>query len=427
MAYYQSERTMKAAAIGTIMPWSGDIGLIPKGWLICSGQTIVAAEFPLLSQVIGTTYSPGGALGFGGTFPNYTGSIQLPQLNDKHLANIDTAYFVSGQTVDNTGIDNAEALNVVQNYIGTNESSSTLPTLVTDAYTDIVLNYTPENDFTGTLTGNTIINGESERLIYTSPRKLGRRHVAAHNHPGTYPSISGNQNDRPGKGVIPWATVTFNVKDYFAYGLFGGPEYNFNATSGPSNGFGGTSLGKVLANVQSSDNASGGNVIANNVAGANAHPISNWLGNSSGKSISNTWNWGSSADGKLEISESVPYGIGGSNVTIPQRNYDPGGTNSGVADANTSGNKALYNKSSIDFNYNTTSDTDSSKKYIAPHTHETFDVVYKPANLKLPNKTSVNTVASNITPQNIVGESALNITAVTTQPNMICVYLIRAY
>jgi len=424
MAFYQAERTMKAAAIGTVMPWTGDIGLIPKGWLICQGQTIVAAEFPLLAQVIGTTYSPGGALGFGGTFPAYTGSIQLPQLNDKHLANIDTAYFVSGQTVDNTGVDTTKALNVVQNYIGVNESNSTLPTLVTDAYTDIVLNYTAENDFTGSFTGNVIINGEAERPIYTAPRKLGRRHIAGHNHPGSFPTISGNQNDRPGKGVIPWSTVTFNVKDYF-YAT--GPEWNFSATAGPNNGFGGTSFGKILANVSSSDNASGGNIIANNVASANAHPISNWIGNSSGKVISNTWNWGSGADGKLEIDEQVPYGFSGTNVTIPQTNYDPGAANSGVSDANTSGNKTLYNKSSISFNYNTTSDTDSSKKYISPHTHETFDIVYTPANLKLPNKTSVNTIASNIVPDNIVGQSALNITTVISQPNMICVYLIRAF
>jgi len=419
MAFYQAERTMKAAAIGTIMPWTGDFGAIPKGWLVCSGQTIVAREFPLLAQIIGTTY--GVSSGFGGTFPNYTGTIFLPNLNDKHLANISADYFVSGQTLDNTSTDTSEALTTVTNYIGTNESTGSLPSLVTDAYTDVVLNYTAENDFTGSFTGNKIIAGESERLIHLSPRKLGRRHILGHNHPGKIETISGVANERPGKGVIPWSNITFEVRDYF-YAT--GPEYNYSANPAPgdfSNGFGGTSFGKILANVESSSNS--GNVIPNNVASASAHPISNWLGNSSGKTFSNTVNY----DGKLERNEEIPFGFGGSNVVIPQRNYDPGSTNSGVSDANTSGNKVLYNKSSISFNFNDTNAAGGADQYITPHTHDAFDCVYDPGNLKLPNKTLINTVASDITPDNTVGVAALNLTAVLSQPNMICLYLIRAY
>jgi hypothetical protein len=419
MAFYQAERTMKSAAIGTIMPWTGDFGAIPRGWLVCSGQTIVAKEYPLLAQVIGTQY--GISSGFGGTFPDYTGTIFLPNLNDKHLANIDTDYFVAGQTVDNTSTDNAEALNVVTNYIGENENTGSLPPIVSDAYTDIVLNYTAENDFSGQFTGYSIIAGESERLIHISPRKLGRRHILGHNHSGKIETISGVSNERPGKGVIPWSNITFEVRDYF-YAF--GPEYNFTANPGPngfSNGFGGTSFGKILANVESSDNNS--NVVANNVASASAHPIANWLGNSSGKTFSNTVNY----DGVLNRSESIPYGFGGSNVTIPQRNYDPGGTNSGVSDSNTSGNKVLYNKSSIDFNFNDTNATGGADQYITPHTHDSFDCVYDPANLKLPNKTLANSVTSNITPDNAAGIAALNLTAVLAQPNVICLYLIRAF
>lgn len=424
MAFYQAERTMKAAAIGTIMPWTGDFGLIPKGWLACSGQVIVAKEFPLLAQVVGTTY--GVSLGFGGTFPNYTGTIFLPNFNDKHLANISTDYFVSGannSTVDNTSTDTGESLGVVQNFIGVNESTGSLPSLVTDAFTDVVLNYTPENDFVGSFSGNTIIAGESERLIHMSPRKLGRRHITGHNHKGKIPTISGVANERPGKGVIPWSNITFTVQDRF---YASGPEYDYAANPIPSSfgtGFGGTSFGKLVANVNSSSNQDGGNVIANNVASASAHPISNWLGNSSGKVFSNTVNY----SGVLNRSQTIPYGFSGSNITIPQRNHDPGGTNSGVSDSNTAGNKTLYNKSSISFNYNDTTASGGADQYIAPHTHDAFDVVYSPANLKLPNKTTILNVASDVAPENSVGVGALNVTASLLQPNMICLYLIRAY
>lgn len=411
---------MKAAAVGTIMPWTGDFGSIPKGWLPCSGQTVNANDYPLLSQVIGTNY--GISLSFGGTFPDYTGTIYLPNLNDKHLANIDADYFVAGQTVDNTFTDNAEALAVVQNYIGVNESEGSLPNLVSDAYTDVVLNYTPENDFVGSLTGATVINGEAERLIHIAPRKLGRRHILGHNHSGRIPTISGVSNDRPGKGVIPWSNITFEVRDYF-YAT--GPEYNFSANPTPGdfgNGFGGTSFGKILANVQTSDNNN--NVIANNVAGPNAHPISNWLGNDSGKSITNA---PFTYDGKLDRSEAIPYGFGGSTVIMPERNYDPGGVNSGVADANAAGNKVLYNKSSISFNFNSTDVLGGANQYITPHTHDSFDCVYDPGNLKLPNRTNTNIVQSNIIPDNNAGKSALNLTAFVPQPNLVCLYLIRAY
>ena len=44
---------MRAAKIGTIMPWGGDGGNgflasnIPKGWIVCKGDTLDAADYPL--------------------------------------------------------------------------------------------------------------------------------------------------------------------------------------------------------------------------------------------------------------------------------------------------------------------------------------------------------------------------------------------
>jgi len=57
MSFYQEIKTAKAAAIGTIMPWTGGTSDIPDGWIPCDGSQISAADFPLLARAIGDTYN----------------------------------------------------------------------------------------------------------------------------------------------------------------------------------------------------------------------------------------------------------------------------------------------------------------------------------------------------------------------------------
>ena len=89
---------MRAAKIGTIMPWGGDGGNgflasnIPKGWIVCKGDTLDAADYPLLAANIGDTY--GGdmtdASGNHYVFP-YIGTaakFRLPQLSNLSLIHI---------------------------------------------------------------------------------------------------------------------------------------------------------------------------------------------------------------------------------------------------------------------------------------------------------------------------------------------------
>jgi len=430
MAFYQSTRYMKAASIGTIMPWTGDLTLVPKGWIICAGQNLLAREYPLLAQTIGTTY---GGTGFGGTFPNYTGNFNLPALNDSHLANIDTAYFASGQTIDNTTIDTAEALSVVGTFVQANSSSNNISLQPTDAYTDIVFNYTAENDFVGVLTGSTLNQGEANRTLYTSARKLGRRHIAGHSHAGVYPTISGNNPTAPGLGVIPFSNIQFNVRNYYAgfsaipqvnsvelsISIPGGGVNQGSNTGGPD-GFGNGNPGKILANVNSE--APFFNMTPQSVASANSNPIGNWFGNASGKT-----GIAFSINGKFNQDGTVPYGPGGNNLTTFNRNYDDGDGNSGVPDATAFGNKVMYNRSSVSFNYNSIEVVGGPLRYIAPHSHDIIDVAFDMGTMRLPNSVTVNTVTSNVVPDNSQGVAALNMTPNVAQPNMICVYLIRAY
>ena len=96
--FYQETKTARGAAIGTIMPWTGGLTTIPKGWIICDGQSLQASDFPLLAQAIGDTYNAGTS-DFNGNppnnFPNYAGSIKLPNLNGKTLMDIEASYFAN--------------------------------------------------------------------------------------------------------------------------------------------------------------------------------------------------------------------------------------------------------------------------------------------------------------------------------------------
>ena len=51
---YETQKKMRAAQVGTIMPWVGDNASKPDGWLECNGQTIEATDYPILASVIGS-------------------------------------------------------------------------------------------------------------------------------------------------------------------------------------------------------------------------------------------------------------------------------------------------------------------------------------------------------------------------------------
>ena len=93
--FYQESKTAKAAAIGTIMPWGGGITSIPKGWIVCDGQFVNAGNYPLLTQTIADTYNTGNST-LAGNFPSYTGTIKMPDLNQKALMDVEEAYFTGG-------------------------------------------------------------------------------------------------------------------------------------------------------------------------------------------------------------------------------------------------------------------------------------------------------------------------------------------
>lgn len=69
---------------GTILHWFGpenaeELGVVPRGYLLCFGQTVGQAEYPALYRLIGDTYN-----GINGqTVPE--GSFRLPDLREYFL------------------------------------------------------------------------------------------------------------------------------------------------------------------------------------------------------------------------------------------------------------------------------------------------------------------------------------------------------
>ena len=211
--FYQESKTAKAAAIGTIMPWGGGITSIPKGWVICDGQFVDASAYPLLTQTIGDTYNTGTS-SLAGNFPSYTGTILLPNLNDKALMDLETDYFGTGGSSTGRDADkDTDALTLLSNKIGTHQSQS-IVTSFTNVYTDIVFSLpsTDLTDYQGKIKGNTKTDGEGTKVVYIAPRKLGRKHIVSHTHPGNYETMSVSNEMRPGRGVIPFGDVEYTVR-----------------------------------------------------------------------------------------------------------------------------------------------------------------------------------------------------------------------
>lgn len=195
MASYSLAKTMRGLPIGSVQPWAGALTEIPKGWLLCNGAELPAAEYPLLARILRTTY---GGIGFSGNFPNYNGTIRIPPTNQKGLADISTDYFYSDEDSNNApGIrpspwDDLDSLAAVQEYIGDIGDLGTPSTVF--ANTDIVFDYQPDPD--GVLQSYSIDSGTAapttSPVLYTgvsstsSLNGSGATFTVVQNTDGTY-------------------------------------------------------------------------------------------------------------------------------------------------------------------------------------------------------------------------------------------------
>ena len=148
MANYNSVRTAESQPIGSTVPWVGALTRIPPGWLVCDGQELLASDYPLLARVIQTGY--GGNIS--GDFPNYDGVFNLPDPDQKTLADISTEYFrndgeiTPGDDQPTYNVDNPESLAVVGQYMGPSGNVGAPGTI--SAITDLNFFYVPDPDGT---------------------------------------------------------------------------------------------------------------------------------------------------------------------------------------------------------------------------------------------------------------------------------------
>ena len=163
---YNNTKTMKGAAVGTIIPWTGALSAVPAGWLLCNGSYENIADYPELYACIGTTYGSG------------VGVFRLPTMGGRTLADITAANVPSGTPA------------VFTNLIGTDGSNTTAN------------NVTSNIDLTVNIDNNAATGGYAAIMDDVSPtnpayfesfktteRKLGDLHMATHTHTGEYNSV----------------------------------------------------------------------------------------------------------------------------------------------------------------------------------------------------------------------------------------------
>ena len=415
MSFYQQTKTAKAAAIGTIMPWTGGITDIPKGWIICDGSPISAVNHPLLARAIGDTYNNGPS-SFAGSFPNYTGNIVLPLLANKNLLDIETSYFGIGGTESPADLD-AGAISAISPLIGAN-SDTGVKTIYNDITTDVVFTLNDRSGYSGKATGNVISGGEGvTKTVYISPRKLGRDHIKPHNHSGRYDTLSYTNPLRPGDGIIPYSNFTYTFQSTVSLSdndLFIGVLLDSSVVVrinlvGPNtrdavSGFGQGNAGRVVAGVHAENPAF--NYTPFNVRLSPLQPVLN--------------------NPRVDDATPIPYGLSGANINIPtaQKNYYPDLTGT-IDQANTF--DTLLSNPGTDFNKIT--QTAGTNDVISAHLHDEFDVEFVRGTLRPITSLTVDIEApnANLNLDNQANRGALQVNFNTTQPGLTCIYIIRAY
>ncbi len=219
---------MRAAKIGTIMPWGGDGGNgflasnIPKGWIVLGqGQNMLPAwEYPLLASQLGDTYggSMSDAAGNHYEFPYYNtpATFGLPNISNHLMVDLEKDYLDDPRY--EMGQPNAK--NVVLDKDG-NKFGDQISGWGNDVIVKTSWQATADIDFTLNISGNLYFKFEDMNLtapdfletVYMIPRKLGPNHTPSHSHPGNIPTAAdggtGAMTFRTDGGIVMNSTADY--------------------------------------------------------------------------------------------------------------------------------------------------------------------------------------------------------------------------
>lgn len=149
---------MKSVAIGTIMPWAGNITNIPSGWIKCDGSSLSTQDFPVLFEIIGYKYG-----GDGDTF-------NTPKLLSKAIAD----FHPNHQNISGIGMPNT-----FKDRIGIDTANSTSGTT---SNIDLRFSIVNQNNYSASVTGITLNSPSYFDTVSVIPRLLGDHHTPSHGH-----------------------------------------------------------------------------------------------------------------------------------------------------------------------------------------------------------------------------------------------------
>ena len=189
MAFYNRLKEMKNAPIGTIMPWGGTSSItgnnpsgIPRGWLVCNGQTHPCNNYPLLASMLGNTYGPEDD-SIVGNFPDYEDAdvFRVPNLNNRAMVDLELEMLQESKYQ----YGQSDAENIIGEYISEDGTGVTPPTIWT-ADTNLLFDMDNNNAMAGKIKDITLNDPTWSRTYYTIGRKLGIDHTPGHKHSGQY-------------------------------------------------------------------------------------------------------------------------------------------------------------------------------------------------------------------------------------------------
>ena len=167
---YNFLKSLKGTAIGTIVPWTGDLTAIPKGWVQCNGQLLQVTDYPYLYEVIGNKY--GGVLNV---------EFRLPNVQGRAIVDYHTSHASStGMSSDFSALVNDT--NDVANQTNLSRNSNI------DLFTYFNNNV---NDMLGFIEEVELNDPIYFDGLSTAGRAMGDHHYPSHGHGGTFNVVSG--------------------------------------------------------------------------------------------------------------------------------------------------------------------------------------------------------------------------------------------